>query len=144
MEKIIQSRIGQKGIGFNSTIRQSEEETNIGDLFRQTLPEDLIKFGLIPEFVGRHVLDNQPKGYAIAYDSKQKYRKGTNYFCDTLSKAVTAVNGTLLKGNKHAYIIVDYNMEEDNTLENEYTRIVMTIRDVFKNSIMFLLLPSVS
>ena len=78
----------------------------------------------------------QPKGCAIAYDSKQKYRKGTNYFCDTLSKAVTAVNGTLLKGNKHAYIIVDYNMEEDNTLENEYTRIVMTIRDVFKNSIL--------
>jgi len=53
LEKIIQSRIGQKGIGFNSSIRQSEEETNIGDLFRQTLPEDLIKFGLIPEFVGR-------------------------------------------------------------------------------------------
>lgn len=86
--------------------------------------------------VWRYVLDNQPKGYAIAYDSKQKYRKGTNYFCDTLSKAVTAVNGTLLKGDKYAYIIVDYNMEEDNTLENEYTRIVMTIRDVFKNSIL--------
>lgn len=86
--------------------------------------------------VWRHVLDNQPKGYAIAYDSKQKYRKGTNYFCDTLSKAVAAVKGTLLKGDKYAYIIVDYNMEEDNTLENEYTRIVMTIRDVFKNSIL--------
>lgn len=86
--------------------------------------------------VWRYVLDNQPKGCAIAYDSKQKYRKGTNYFCDTLSKAVMAVNGTLLKGNKYAYIIVDYNMEEDNTFENEYTRIVMTIRDVFKNSIL--------
>lgn len=86
--------------------------------------------------VWRYVLDNQPKGCAIAYDSKQKYRKGTNYFCDTLSKAVTAVNGTLLKGNKYAYIIVDYNMKEDNALENEYTRIVMTIRDVYKNSIL--------
>ena len=86
--------------------------------------------------VWRYVLDNQPKGCAIAYDSKQKYRKGTNYFCDTLSKAVTAVNGALLKDNKYAYIIVDYNMEEDNTFENEYTRIVMTIRDVFKNSIL--------
>ena len=86
--------------------------------------------------IWRYVLDNQPIGCAIAYDSKQKYRKGTNYFCDTLSKAVTAVNGTLLKGNKYAYIIVDYNMEEDNTLENEYTKIVMTIRDVFKNSIL--------
>lgn len=86
--------------------------------------------------IWRYVLDNQPKGCAIAYDSKQKYRKGTNYFCDTLSKAVSAVNGTLLKGNKYVYIIVDYNMEDDNTLENEYTRIVMTIRDVFKNSIL--------
>ena len=86
--------------------------------------------------IWRYVLDNQPKGYAIAYDSKQKYRKGTNYFCDTLSKAVTAVDGTLLKGDKYAYIIVDYNMEGDNTLENEYTKIVMTIRDVFKNSIL--------
>ena len=86
--------------------------------------------------VWRHVLDNQPKGYAIAYDSKQKYRKGTDYFCDTLTKAITKVNGTLLKGDKHAYIIVDYNIEGDNTLEDEYTKIVMTIREVFKNSIL--------
>ena len=55
-----------------------------------------------------HVLNNQPKGYAIAYDAKQKYRKGTNYFEDTLSKAVTAVNGTLFKGEKYAYILADY------------------------------------
>ena len=86
--------------------------------------------------IWRYVFDNQPKGYAIAYDSKQKYRKGTNYFYDTLSKAVTAVDGTLLKCDKYAYIIVDYNIEEDNTIENEYTKIVMSIRDVFKNSIL--------
>lgn len=86
--------------------------------------------------VWRYVLDNQPKGYAIAYDSKQKYRKGTTYFCDTLSKAVAAVDGTLFKGDKYAYIIINYKMEDGNTLENEYTRIVMTIRDVFKNSIL--------
>ena len=53
LEKIIQSRIGRKGIGFGSELRQNEDETNIGELFRQTLPEDLLKFGLIPEFVGR-------------------------------------------------------------------------------------------
>lgn len=86
--------------------------------------------------VWRYVLDNQPKGCAIAYDSKQKYRKGINYFYETLSKAITAVDGTLLRGDKYAYIIVDYNMKDDNTLENEYTKIVMTIRDVFKNSIL--------
>ena len=86
--------------------------------------------------VWRCVLDNQPKSYAIAYDSKQKYRKGANYFCDTLSNAVEAVNGTLLKCNKYAYIIVDYNMEDNNTLEMEYTKIVMTIREAFRNSIL--------
>lgn len=55
--------------------------------------------------VWRYVLDNQPKGYAIAYDAKQKYCKGTKYFYDTLSKAVMAVGGTLLKGNKYAYTV---------------------------------------
>ena len=86
--------------------------------------------------VWRYVLDNQPKGYAIAYDAKQKYCKGTKYFYDTLSKAVMAVGGTLLKGNKYAYIIVEYNMEEDNDFKNEYTKIVMAIREVFKNSVL--------
>lgn len=85
--------------------------------------------------VCRYVIDNPPKGNAIAYDSKLKYRKGTNYFNDTFSKVVTKLNGTFLKGEKYAYICVDYNME-DNSLENEYTKIVMTIRDAFKNSIL--------
>ena len=53
LDKIIQGRIGQKGIGFDSILKETEDEKNIGDLFRQTLPQDLIKFGLIPEFVGR-------------------------------------------------------------------------------------------
>lgn len=86
--------------------------------------------------VWRCVLDNPPRGRSIAYDSKQKYRKGTNYFCDSLSKAVAAVRGTLLRGKKYAYIIADYEMKEGNTLENEYTKIVMAIRDEFKNSIL--------
>ena len=53
LDKIIQGRIGQKGIGFDSILKETENEKNIGELFRQTLPQDLIKFGLIPEFVGR-------------------------------------------------------------------------------------------
>lgn len=82
------------------------------------------------------VLDNVPRVYDIAYDSKQKYRKGINYFSDNLSKAVTVLKGTLLTGDKHAYIIVNYNMNDDITLEDEYTRIVMTIRHYFQNSIL--------
>lgn len=86
--------------------------------------------------VWRYMLDNQPKNYDIAYDSKQKYRKGINYFSDNLSRAVKALNGTLLTGDKHAYIIVNYNMNDDITLEDEYTRIVMIIRHYFQDSIL--------
>lgn len=52
LEKIIESRIGQKSIGFNANIIE-KNKTNVGELFRQVMPQDLIKFGLIPEFVGR-------------------------------------------------------------------------------------------
>ena len=52
LDKLIESRIGHKGVGFAATIR-SRYEKNTGELFAQVLPEDLLKFGLIPEFVGR-------------------------------------------------------------------------------------------
>jgi ATP-dependent Clp protease ATP-binding subunit ClpX len=52
LEKIIESRIGVKGVGFSAQIR-SRHEQDPGELFGQVLPEDLLKFGLIPEFVGR-------------------------------------------------------------------------------------------
>ncbi len=52
LEKIIGSRIDKKSIGFNAEISDPQKE-QIGDLFRQVLPEDLVKFGIIPEMVGR-------------------------------------------------------------------------------------------
>jgi len=52
LDKIIEARIGQKSMGFNAQISEKDKK-NIGDLFRQVMPQDLIKFGLIPEFVGR-------------------------------------------------------------------------------------------
>ncbi len=52
LEKIIEGRIGQKSIGFNADIADKQEQT-IGALFRQVLPEDFVKFGLIPEIIGR-------------------------------------------------------------------------------------------
>ncbi len=52
LDKIIEQRIGHKGVGFHATVR-SKAEKNTGDLFAQVLPEDLLAFGLIPEFVGR-------------------------------------------------------------------------------------------
>ncbi|MDR1961601.1 MAG: ATP-dependent Clp protease ATP-binding subunit ClpX [Gracilibacteraceae bacterium] len=52
IEKIIQSRTGKKVIGFGAEVKGRSEQ-KLGELLRQTLPEDLLKFGLIPEFVGR-------------------------------------------------------------------------------------------
>nr|BFE82165.1 ATP-dependent Clp protease ATP-binding subunit ClpX [Planobispora longispora] len=52
LEKIIEARIGKKGIGFNAVIR-SKEDIDTSDVFGDVMPEDLLKFGMIPEFVGR-------------------------------------------------------------------------------------------
>ena len=52
LDKIIGSRIDKKSIGFNAEIAD-KSDTRIGDLFRQVLPQDLVKFGIIPELVGR-------------------------------------------------------------------------------------------
>ena len=52
LEQIIESRIGHKGVGFHGTVR-SKSQRDPGELFAQVLPEDLVKFGMIPEFIGR-------------------------------------------------------------------------------------------
>ena len=52
LEQIIEGRIGHRGMGFNSTVR-SKNERDPGELFAQVQPEDLLKFGMIPEFIGR-------------------------------------------------------------------------------------------
>jgi ATP-dependent Clp protease ATP-binding subunit ClpX len=52
LEQIIEARIGHKGVGFHGTVR-SAVDRDPGELFAQVLPEDLVKFGMIPEFIGR-------------------------------------------------------------------------------------------
>ncbi len=85
LEKVIQRRIGQKALGFNAKIR-SMNQTRMSNILEQVQPEDLIKFGLIPEFVGRlpviatlHELDEnamieiltQPKNALVKQYQKQ-------------------------------------------------------------------------
>ncbi len=52
IDKIIETRIDKKSVGFNSEIK-SKHEQDLGEIMQQVLPHDLIKFGLIPELVGR-------------------------------------------------------------------------------------------
>jgi len=52
LERIIEERIGVKGIGFGADIKRRQEK-QIGEVLKEVQPEDLLKFGLIPEFIGR-------------------------------------------------------------------------------------------
>lgn len=52
LEKIIDSRMDASAIGFNAEVRV-KSEVNVGEAFRQALPQDFVKFGMIPEFIGR-------------------------------------------------------------------------------------------
>ncbi|MGH2771623.1 MAG: ATP-dependent Clp protease ATP-binding subunit ClpX [Actinomycetota bacterium] len=52
LEKLIEGRVGSRSIGFGADVRKMEEK-DLGEILANVLPEDLLKFGLIPEFVGR-------------------------------------------------------------------------------------------
>ncbi|MNF56289.1 ATP-dependent Clp protease ATP-binding subunit ClpX [compost metagenome] len=53
LEKVIQSRSTKGGIGFNAEVRSKDTGKKVGEALREVEPDDLVKFGLIPEFVGR-------------------------------------------------------------------------------------------
>jgi ATP-dependent Clp protease ATP-binding subunit ClpX len=53
LEKVIRRRSEKGGIGFGAEVKGKDDEKNVGEVLREVEPEDLIKFGLIPEFVGR-------------------------------------------------------------------------------------------
>src|SRR5688500_3418372 len=52
LDKVIERRIGHKGVGFGANI-ESKADRDLGELFERCLPEDLMQYGLIPEFIGR-------------------------------------------------------------------------------------------
>jgi ATP-dependent Clp protease ATP-binding subunit ClpX len=52
LDRVIERRIGHKGVGFGAAVR-SKTNKDTGELFEQVLPEDLVDYGLIPEFIGR-------------------------------------------------------------------------------------------
>jgi ATP-dependent Clp protease ATP-binding subunit ClpX len=53
LEKIIRNRTDRTGIGFSAAVRSKDDKKNVSELLHQVEPEDLIRYGLIPEFVGR-------------------------------------------------------------------------------------------
>ncbi len=53
LDKIIRQRTEKGGIGFSANVHSKQEDKDLGDLLLETQPDDLVKYGLIPEFVGR-------------------------------------------------------------------------------------------
>jgi ATP-dependent Clp protease ATP-binding subunit ClpX len=53
LDKIIQGRLGAKAMGFGANIQKRSEKKRLGEILEGVRPEDLLKFGLIPEFIGR-------------------------------------------------------------------------------------------
>ena len=112
LDKIIESRIGQKGIGFNSEILE-KNNVAIGDLFRKCLPQDLVKFGLIPEFVGRIpvtvALDRLSEEELIRILSEPKNALVKQY------DALLGLDGVKLELTKEALSAIAKLSEERNT-----------------------------
>ena len=52
LDKIIERRVGHKGMGFGAEVK-SRSEKDVGSIFAKVMPEDLLEYGLIPEFIGR-------------------------------------------------------------------------------------------
>ena len=53
LEKVIRDRSEKSGIGFSATVKSKDDSKNVSDVLKEVAPEDLVKYGLIPEFVGR-------------------------------------------------------------------------------------------
>lgn len=53
LDKVVQQRTEKSGIGFNADVKNKDDSKKIGELFKQVEPSDLVKYGLIPEFIGR-------------------------------------------------------------------------------------------
>ncbi|MDQ3729867.1 MAG: ATP-dependent Clp protease ATP-binding subunit ClpX [Actinomycetota bacterium] len=53
LDKVIEKRVGNRGVGFGAKIDSARDKNDLGEMFEKVLPEDLVEYGLIPEFIGR-------------------------------------------------------------------------------------------
>jgi ATP-dependent Clp protease ATP-binding subunit ClpX len=101
IDKIIQSRVGEKVMGFGADIKKHDEK-KIGDILTQILPQDLLRYGLIPEFVGRVPI-------IVTLDALDK---------DSLVRILTEPKNALIKQYKKLFELdgVDLEFMEDSLL----------------------------
>ncbi|WP_129359748.1 MULTISPECIES: ATP-dependent Clp protease ATP-binding subunit ClpX [Micrococcaceae] len=98
LEDIVGSRVGKKGIGFGAPIEQASKET---DILQKLLPEDLLKFGLIPEFIGRLPVLTSLSSLDV----------------ETLGRVLTEPRNALIKQYKRMFALDDVELEfEDDAI----------------------------
>jgi ATP-dependent Clp protease ATP-binding subunit ClpX len=158
LEKIIESRIGHKGVGFGADLRRIADK-DVGEILAKVLPEDLLKFGLIPEFIGRlpvissvHSLDKQalvrilvePKNALV-----KQYRKFFEFdqveleFSDDALEAVAdqaILRGTGARGLRAILEEVLLDVQYDLPSRNDVRRCVITA-DVVSSGVNPTLVP---
>ncbi len=101
LDKLIQARVGKKSMGFGADIKTQEKST-FGELLKDLQPEDLLKFGLIPEFVGRLPV-------MVTLEELDE---------DALVKILTEPKNALVKQYKELFNMDDVELEfEDGALE---------------------------
>ncbi len=105
--------------------------TSLGEAYNQQELENI----LILVNVWRHVIDNRPRGFAIAYDAKRKYRSGINYFNDSLAKVAVEMKSKLVRSERYVYFIDDFDISSEETLEIKYLNTVLQIRNIFSSAI---------
>ena len=94
LEKVIENRLGKNTIGFGSDVKP-KGSTDVGELFHKVLPQDLVKFGLIPEFIGRIPV-------VVALDSLDE---------DALIKILTQPKNAIIKQYKSLFKMDDVELE---------------------------------
>lgn len=112
LENIIKDRVGKKSIGFGAQI-ESKKDINKSEVFKQLLPQDLLKFGLIPEFVGRlpivATLEGLTKEALIDIVTKPKNALIKQY------KKLVELDGVELEFNQDALEVIVEKAIERNT-----------------------------
>lgn len=94
LDKIIESRVETKGIGFGAEVHD-KNDINVGETFKQALPQDFIKFGLIPEFIGRVPIN-------VALDQLDE---------DAMVRILTEPKNSLVKQYKALFELDDVELE---------------------------------
>ena len=128
LDNIIKDRIGKKGIGFGAEI-ESKKDVNKSEIFKELLPQDLLKFGLIPEFVGRlpiiATLDGLTREALVDIVTKPKNALTKQY------KKLVELDGVELEFNDDAIeAIVDKALERNTGARGLRSIIEEIMRDI--------------